>query len=189
MSVSYETVFKCIDSSVHSLTYRWKIFCELFDSGEDNIKLLNSSGAAVFGLMQRLMLDDAILHLSRLTDPASSGKNKDNASLKYLVELAKGHLDVNAVAGIEAKLSKLEAHVSSVRVHRMKALAHADLNHATKTEALPEIRYDDLEAAMQLCRELVMELGTTNVYRTGYAAIIPFGKGPDTLFRVLRAEH
>ncbi len=187
MSTSYESVFKCIDTSVHSLTYRWKIYCELFDSGEDSITLLNSSGASVFGLLQRLLLDDTILCLSRLTDPASSGKDKDNASFQYLIDLARSTLDASIIAEIDIKLNQLDQHVKNIRAYRMKALAHADLKHATKAVVLPNIRYDELEVAMQLCRDLMLKLGTKDIYRTGYSAIIPFGEGPATLFRLLRA--
>ena len=183
----YDTVFRCIGDAVVSLTYRWKIYCELFDSGADNLALLNASGANVFGLLQAFALDDAILALSRLTDPATSGRPpKDNASFHYLIAIADSVQAPSTISAARTLLTKLKGCVKDIRSHRNKAVAHPDLAHAVDPSLLPPIGYDTLEAAMQLSRELVLELGTPGLHFTGFDTIIPFGKGPSTLLAQLR---
>lgn len=192
MTASLESVFECVNKSVIQLSFRWKIFCQLFDSGPDNIALLNASGAEVFSLFQRLALDDVMLTLSRLTDPAYSGRNKsdENASIKYLMEKAAASLDQDATAVLYAALKRLEDHVRDVRVHRNKALAHPDLQHTLQPDALPRVLYDDLEGAMKECRHLMSALGKSLFARTcSYEVIIPYGRGASDLLSRLRKAH
>lgn len=192
MTATLESVFECVNQSVIQLTFRWKIFCQLFDSGSDNIALLNASGAEVFGLFQRLVLGDVIMALSRLTDPASSGRNKsdENANIKYLLLNATDYVDQDTNAELQASLARLEDHVKNLRVHRNKALAHADLWHTLEPDTLPQVLYDDLEGAMKECRNLMSKLGKLLFARTcSYEVIIPFGRSGSDLLSYLRKAH
>lgn len=194
MTATLESEFECVNQSVIQLTFRWKIFCQLFDSGPDNIALLNVSGAVVFGLFQRLVLDDVIMALSRLTDPAFSGRNKSdenaNANIKYLLLKATESLDEDTNAKLQALFARLEDYVKNLRVHRNKALAHADLRHALQPEALPPVLYDDLESAMKECRNLMGNLGKLLFARAcSYEIIIPFGRSGSDLLSHLRKSH
>lgn len=190
MSVTYEQVFEAVDLAVQSLTYRWKTYCELFDSGAENLALLNDSGASVFALLQRLLLDDSILALSRLTDPSSSGPGKSNASFKYLHERALGTVKPETLAEAQVLLAELKNLAANIRLHRKKAVAHADLQHAIAQEVLPSLTYDELEKSMQLCRDFMLKMGTSQMYRSGgYSVIVPFGKGVPKLLSCLRAAH
>jgi hypothetical protein len=187
MNTHLEQTFECVNQFVIQLSFRWKIYCQLFDSGPDNIALLNANGAEVFSLFQKLALDDAILALSRLTDPASSGKNKDNANIRYLLKTATPCLNQNVNAELQATLVRLESHVQSLRIHRSKALAHADLQHALQFEVLPPVLYDELEGAMRECHNLMSKLGLALFSRTCcYDVIIPFGRSGFDLLECLR---
>lgn len=192
MTATLESVFECVNRSVIQFTFRWKIFCQLFDSGPDNIALLNASGAEVFCLFQRLALDDVIMTLSRLTDPAYSGRNKieENANIKYLLQNAADSLDQDTKAELQASLARLEDHVKNLRVYRNKALAHADLQHTLQPDALPQVLYDDLEGAMNECRNLMGKLGKLLFGRTcSYEVIIAFGRSGSDLLLHLRNAH
>lgn len=192
MTDALESVFDAVNDSVVELSLRWKLFCQLFDSGSENIALLNNSGAKVFALFQRLVLDDVILTLSRLTDPASSSRdaNNANASFKYLLQGAGESLDHSARNGLQEILVRLEQRVSHIRTHRNKAIAHADLEHALDPDCLPGIRYDNLEAAMQECRDFMSALGKSLFQRRcSYEVIIPFRRsGTDLLNHLKRAQ-
>jgi hypothetical protein len=192
MSATLESVFECVNRSVIQVSFRWKIFCQLFDSGPENIALLNASGAEVFYLFQRLALDDVIMALSRLTDPAYSGKKKsdENANIKYLLQNAAKLLDQDTNDELQASLTRLEGHVEGLRVHRNKALAHADLQHTLQPDALPQVLYGDLEGAMKECRNLMSKLGKLLFARTcSYEVIIAFGRSGSDLLSHLRAAH
>ena len=171
------------------MSYRWKIFCQLFDSGPENISALNERGGNVFELLQRLILDDLMLSLSRLTDPAVSGKNK-NASLRNFLEKAKPRLSGAVIAEVESLQSKLDGLVRNVRVHRDKSLAHSDLNHASKVSALPIVTYDELELAMKYVKEIIIKVAwEAGRSRLRFDIIIPFGCDGYSLIKVLKLGH
>ena len=73
-----------IEREFTQLGYRWAMFLQLFDSGQDNVDLLNKSGSNVFELLQKLIIDDVMMSLCRLTDPPKS-MGYENASLEHLV--------------------------------------------------------------------------------------------------------
>jgi hypothetical protein len=107
---TFEVTFAAIDRSVQQVFARWEIYTQLFDSGEANVALLNASGSYVFFLLQRLLLDDTILALSRLTDPPATGK-KENASIKHLVALVQPSLTSPDASAVDTSLASLEQHV------------------------------------------------------------------------------
>lgn len=189
MGTLLESIFESVDSQVVHLSYTWKIYCQLFDS-EDNISLLDSSGGNVFQLFQTLILDHVILALSRLTDPPSHGKGKENANIRYVLELAKDSLSPRVLANVTASLARLDGHVAHLRVYRNKVLAHPDLAHAIRLTDLPPITYDELENAMCECRTLMSMLGMELFKRTSaYDVIIPYGRSGSDLLTRLRGSR
>lgn len=182
-----------INRQVGEVFARWHIYRELFDA-DDTVALLNRSGGYVFWLLQRLMLDDALLALSRLTDPPSSGRGKNaqaNASIGRLVELALPGLPPLDASAVRDALSRLEGCVANIRVHRSKALAHADLEHATGATKLPDVEYADIESAMQELEGLVLKLGSSTAYRVGGFSnpVFAFGNGTSVLLHRLRCAE
>lgn len=181
-----ENLLNAVNKQVIQLSYRWKIFCQLFDSGQDNIELLNKSGSNVFELFQRLVLDDAMISLSRLTDLGKS-KSSENTSVRNLLEKARSHLESSTVTEVEAQITKLDNYVLNIRKHRNKVLAHSDLKHALNAAALPSVTYDELESAMRTLQSIVNKIAYETCRRTThYDPIIPYGCGGDSLLEVLK---
>lgn len=184
-----ENVLNAVNDQVIQLAFRWKIFCQLFDSGPENIDLLNKSGSNVFGLFQQLVLDDVMICLSRLTDPEKSSRN-ENASIRNVAAKAKACLPATIIAEVEALVNKLDNHVLNVRKHRNKALAHADLDHALNVSTLPSVTYDELENAMETLQEIVSKVASEACrWTTHYDTIIQYGCGGDSLLEVLKRGH
>ena len=184
------SIFNCINEDVLKLSYRWKIYLDLFDSGEANLELLNSSGGCVFELVQYLIMDDTILALSRLTDPPKSGRDQDNANIRYLLALSKDVLNPSAVIDLNNALARLDAHVKNLRVYRHKALAHSDLHHALRMVGLPDITYVEVEGAMEECRNIVSKLGAELLNQScNFNVLIPFGYDASHLLTLLRKAH
>ncbi len=185
-SSELESVLQAVHNQLIEHSLRWKIFCQLFDSGPENIELLNKSGSNVFGLFQRLVLDDTILSIGRLTDPEKTSKF-ENAGIKNLVAKAKAHLSTAAMNNVEVLVAKLEDQVGKAKAHRDKALAHMDLDHASDKSVLPPLTYDELENAMKTLREIASQVASEACQRTiPYDAIIPFGSGGDYLLKILK---
>ena len=185
-----DALFLSLNASISELTSRWEIYEQLFDSGEESVALLNSSGSYVFFLLQRLLLDDTMLALSRLTDPASSDKKgrTKNASINYLIEIADPSLSAADRDYVNAASARLTTHVRNVRVHRTKSIAHADLPHSLGIVALPDVEYSELEGAMKELGNLMLKLGTNAARRVGgYSQpVIAFGTDGNSLLAVLR---
>lgn len=186
---SLEDVFEAVNQQITQLSHRWNIFRQLFDSGQENIDLLNKSGSIVFGLLQKLIIDDAILTISRLTDPAISS-SQENASVANLLVRASGTLDATNQDEFGKRRSAIHADVENLRTHRNKAIAHADLLHAVNAKALPPLTYDEIESAMtDLCKLMADIARTLFGWTIHHNVIIPFGRGGDTLLRVLARAH
>jgi hypothetical protein len=182
-----EQVFRAVFDQALEISLRWKLFRQLFDSGEENIALLNKSGSFVFGLLQRLIFYDIVLSLARLTDPAKSFRRYENASIENLFLKASCRLTPDATMEVKSLREKLNSHTFEIRKYRDKALAHADLNHAARVEALPGIAYDDIEAAMLIVQKIVTILGVPAGHRIQHFDVIfPFGTDGKKLLKVLR---
>lgn len=188
-SEDLKDVLNAVIDQVIELAFRWKIFCQLFDSGSESIQLMNKSGSNVFSLFQRLVLDDVIICLSRLTDRESS-HGSENASIRNVVGKASAYLSAPTVTEVEVLVVELERHVQNARRHRNKALAHADLSYALNVSALPLVTYDELEKAMRTLQEIINKVCSEVLHWTPhYDPIIQYGCGGDSLLKVLKRAH
>jgi enoyl reductase-like protein len=59
---------------VASLRKKWRDFRALFDRDRETIDLLNATAPTFFYDLQRMMWEDLLLHLCRLTDPPKTRK-------------------------------------------------------------------------------------------------------------------
>lgn len=187
--VRHRELLDAIEREFTQLGYRWAMFRQLFDSGQDNIDLLNKSGSNVFQLLQKLIIDDVMMSLCRLTDPPTSA-GSENASLKNLVGKLREELSLESTKKIDAKLFELSEHLEKVKVLRNKALSHTDLTHALNTELLPRPTYDELEGAMDAATSILDEI-TGKVFDCSivYIPHIPFGRDGNKLLSVLATAH
>ena len=88
---------------------------------------------------------------------------KRKCGFRYLLKYADTKVDPKSSLKL-ATYSTVLISVANARIHRMKALAHSDLRHAVKDEVLPSIKYDDLEESMQMCRDIMLKMGTSKMY-------------------------
>jgi hypothetical protein len=184
-----ENLIDVMKTQVVQISLRWKTYCQLFMSGSAKVELLNKSASNVFGLVQRLMLDDTIMSVSKLTDPAISGRYQ-NASVHNLIEKASAYLSATTRDEVNALVKNLMDHVKNARIHRDKFLAHSDLTLAAS--ALPQVGYGDLESAMSSLQEILAKVAFAACgcsIRTPIDVIIPFGTGGDALLRILECGH
>lgn len=189
MSLSLEDVFEAVSKEMYQLTHRWNVNLQLFDSGDDNLKLLNNSGSAVFNLLQKLLIQDAILTISRLTDPSGAG-DRENASIENLLVRAKGTLTSIEYEKYEERREHIYTRVQDLVRHRNKAIAHSDLQHALNKKELPPLFYDDIESAMKELCTFMSDIARALFARSiKYNVTIPFGHGGDALLRILAVAH
>ena len=197
ISVDEETqlIFSALDKQIIEFYHRWKIYEQLFGSGQENIDLLNKSGSNVFFLFQKMVLDDIFLILSRITDPAQQGKN-ENASLYNLVNRIENQIPNSYDLKLRKQLGELKKVCQNITVHRRKRLAHADINHALKATAewLPPVTFGEIEDALSRVRKLMGDImllifeSSTSLY-SGYDIPMPSGHDGEKLLSLLREAH
>jgi len=176
-------LLKSIEREFVHLNYRWKILCQLYESGEKNINLLNKSGSNIFHLLQKLIIDETMLSLCRLDDPPNLGKNF-NASIRGYLD--KVEIDEIENVEIQKSLLELEEPMKEIRNARKKILAHSDALYATKIEVLERITYDDIEYSIALINKI---LNIITGCSGDYIPSIPSGHDGKKLLKLLASAH
>lgn len=176
---SINEVFSELKEEVIWAHGRWLIYRQLFLHSDKRIDLLNEVAAAFFYMIQNLLQEEVQITLSKLTDPARSGKN-ENLSLVQLQERIEevGNRDLSA--RLRVLLDRLTAECSSCRAWRNKQLAHLDLKAALKIlpDPLPAVTVEQIESALGIVREYLNELEYFYTERqTGYDQFIMHSDG------------
>lgn len=89
---------KCYDllvQEISDINAKWKIYKQIFYSSEENIKLLNEFAPICFEYIQRVLIDDILLSICRLTDPPKRGRN-GNLSLLRMLNLLKADASIHS---------------------------------------------------------------------------------------------
>lgn len=189
MSDENRDLFNAIEREFIQLRYRWWLFCQLFDSGQSNIDLLNKSGSNVFQLLQKLIIDDVMMSLCRLSDPDRS-MGHENASIRNVIKRVKENLSEGTKSEIEDLLSKLDEHMKNISILRNKALSHTDYEHALNSELLPRPTYDELEKSVLVVSRILGVLSSKLYnYSTSYIPLMPIGHDGNKLLGVLAKAH
>jgi len=113
------------------LHVKWADFRSLYADSPAAVDLLNTAAPAFFGELQRMMWEDVLLHLCRLTDPPKSFGH-DNLSVRRLPELV-------PKPAVKKQLQSLaddaESKTAFARDWRNRRLAHKDLQLAIGSTA------------------------------------------------------
>lgn len=185
----YRSLLTAIEEEYIQLRYRWAIFDQLFDSGQDKIDILNKSGSNVFQLLQKLIIDDVMIRLSRLSDPPKS-MGHENASLNNLVQKLDQKLSSETKVKISEKLTELGKHLDKVKTLRNKSLSHTDLAHAINPEMLPRPTYEEIEGAMSVVSSVLNDVtGCIFDYTSEYDPSLPYGHDGNKLLALLFKAH
>lgn len=184
-AVATSKLFKSLKHCAVVLWTDWLLYQQLFGS-KARIALLNDSGGHLFHVLQHSMLDRFLLGLSRLTDPAKTGKHA-NLSLAALVEEVDQQPELQDRLSLQLEL--LHESVAAMRVHRNKRVAHADLAALTDPEAaLQGYKIDDVESALNRVAEFLnsYELESNESQTTYAQCILPMGHDGERLVRCLK---
>lgn len=178
-----QQLFQSLEKEFVQLRYRWTIFLQLFDSGEENIDLLNNSGSNVFQLLQKLLIDDTMLTLCRLSDPEKSA-GKENASIYNYIK--KASISLEKQTQVDALLAELEKHMKTIRDTRKWAIAHSDLAIKLEKEVSPRVTYDHIESSIDVFHQIFNLLSGSS---SDYVPHIPYGCDGNKLLAVLAQGH
>src|SRR5258708_12664398 len=79
--ISWLQVYIQLEKSVITLNAKWNQFIELYATSENTVELLNKTANWFFKTFQRVLMDDILLSICRLTDPPEMGRHHQNLSL------------------------------------------------------------------------------------------------------------
>lgn len=182
-----DEIFQELKTEVTWLHARWIIYRQLFGHSERRIDLLNECASAFFYVIQDILLGEVQVTLSKLTDPARTGKH-DNLSFEQLQARVEAQGDAQLVATLRKLLDDIHKKCQAFRLHRNKRLAHLDLTTAIQSTStpLPGISRQMIEDAIKLVREYMntIEIHYTQA-ETGYEHFIMSSDG-DALVTMLK---
>jgi hypothetical protein len=132
------------------LHIEWQEYKELFGKSESRIALMNDTAPQFFVSLDRVLFQDIVLSLSRLSDPPGTG-GQQNLTLLRLPSLIR---DAALRAQCNAALDDFSLKTQFARNWRHRRFAHRELDHATDAGAHPLAHASrvDIEAALTAAR-------------------------------------
>jgi hypothetical protein len=168
-----------LEEEVDWLQQKWNEFRELFGKGPERIELLNNAASNFFFLLHKLMFEDAMLHLCRLTDPAETrvrlGKRVVTRKNLTVMALAHAISDPGLKGRVEVQARQVKKNCEFARGLRNIRLAHADLESFRNGIASPKILSKHVEDALKSMRDLLGGISQHYGYPPSVLVKDPFG--------------
>lgn len=148
-----EDIWSFLHREVTWLHGRWRMYRQLYGTSEARINALNQVAPTFFYVLQNVLVDEVQLTLSRLSDPARTGR-RENLTLETLLERIE-RLDIPSLtAELRSRLAAYRLTCEAIVVRRNKRIAHYDLDTHTSPdrENLQGPSRAEIEAALDSLR-------------------------------------
>jgi len=144
--------YNAVWQSVAWLTAKWETFNELYGVSPEQITILNRTAPVFFSVIQRVLFDDVLLHMSRLTDNPRI-RQYDNLTITRITEMMPGE----SKAALAQQLEEAKEPFLRVRRIRDKRIAHASPDHALERSADPieELSRSEVREALERLQKLL----------------------------------
>jgi len=152
MPETIKSVFDDLKDEVVWLHTKWENHRQLFQTSEKRRMLLAECAYAFFLIIHRVLIDDVLLSLSKLTDPAGKGKTQ-KLSFETLQKRVEKHGDHRLVSELKEILANLKEKSKAIRTHRDKRIAHLDVQTTMKQVELDNISVEMVEEMLALAAE------------------------------------
>jgi len=169
LSKDQKKIFIDLQNEVSHLFLRWKIFRQLFATNGDRIKLMNALAPTVFSEIQRTLIDEIFLQISRITDRKGKYDKKKKVLVQETVVLEQlraglgNHYQPALAADLDNRLKNdVGPKCEEIRKHRHKRIAHADKLMLVRPSLyiLPQITKKMIDEALNAIADYV------NAFRT-----------------------
>jgi hypothetical protein len=146
-------VYNALSTQLSRLQITWNLYRQLYVRSQKRIDILNQTAGYFFGVLQRVLLDEALLHLGRMTDVESISK-RENLTIKRLPSLVPKALRKE----IEGLLAVVETAYKPMRLLRHRRIAHSDLQVAIGKDSLQGVSHAQIEATIAGLRAVLNRL-------------------------------
>lgn len=135
----------------------WQQYRQLFGTDQETINLLNRTSGLFFQVVERELWDMVLIAITRITDPASSGRKdpRKNLTLRSLPELIS---DKALRESVTQDLVMARSSSEDARQHRNRRIAHQDDTYVRtrhEADALPPISRQNIEDAIYALGEVL----------------------------------
>lgn len=125
-------LFFYLSDEVSALHMYWSEYMELYGKSEERVALLNHSASGFFWIVQKVLIEYVVLHITRLLDAPKAGKQA-RATLKALPAL----VDASLKPRVNEELIAIGQHTAFCWDWRDRTLAHRDLALAMNGPVTP----------------------------------------------------
>jgi hypothetical protein len=133
MAKQMEEEFGLVQNELFTIIARWRTFVDLYGT-ESHVVLLNKTAPLFFHIVQDIFVDNIILSIQRLLDPAKPA-GKQTLSIAHMID----HLAQSGPATLYSEVQDLYSHICSnaarLKTIRDKRLAHNDLSEKRNQSA------------------------------------------------------
>ena len=177
-------VFHGLWNDIAWLHIKWREYREMFGATPERIELLNSAARLFFGIVQDMLWEDTLLHLSRLTDPPKS-KGRLNLTVQALPGQIGDQLLRDEVSGLVVRA--VEA-TKFARDWRNRRISHRDLDLALNNGAKPlaPASRKEVSEAVSAVHEVLNRISERLLQRTLADDVISRGGDAVELMFVIR---
>jgi hypothetical protein len=122
LGVDFGSLLYSLHNEITWLTLKWIEFNELYGTKESRIELINKAAPFFFFVVQKILWDNLLLGIARVTDPPET-RGKKNTTLKALGQHI---LDDNFKSEFEKDLNDILTESEFCRDWRNRWIAHID---------------------------------------------------------------
>jgi hypothetical protein len=178
MAKEMEEEFRLIQKELFTIIAKWQTFVDLYGT-ESHVALLNNTAPLFFHIVQDIFVDNIILSVQRLLDPATSAR-KQTLSIAHLID----HLAQSGPAPLYSEVhdlySNIRTNAARLKTIRDKLLAHNDLSEKRNQSAslytgvTRNFIAEQITSLCKLMNKIHSSLNDTDTYYEG-AANVPDG--------------
>ena len=188
LRVSSKNLLDGIRNDMVFLRATLQLFEELFLGNDEKDKLLRSA-AGCFILIEQAFVDCLMLGVSRLVDTPKTG-SYENLSLHRLVGELKSEGRNDLAAQIDQAIEQKTEEIERIRSHRMKRLAHRDLQTAlgkpdAANQLLPDVTFNDIRCCVR-CFHDALDACQTRMENATFGWKVHISGDASSLFSRLR---
>jgi hypothetical protein len=182
-----KSVYEALRQDLIRLNANWQIFTQLYTVSEARYEVYNETAPGFFRLLQDVLVDNAVISLSTLTDPAHY------QSLPRLVKLLKSQVTHTFHTELAADLKVLRSACEDIRKHRDKRVAHKALRtgetHLNPVPTkLPSLTRKKIEQAMASSAALLNKV--LGYFESTEQLFVPIIRGDaDSLFHFVEKGY